>query len=101
MYEERDCPDHIFFGSFDSDYCLLLSLSIYLEVWLGDNVVNTNKLFLFGDNNNNAGDEKAVEKIKNSYSSVLRKYFVFVWLSKVLYWALTVLGNLLPLGQGQ
>jgi hypothetical protein len=83
VYEERDCPDQIFFGSFDSQYCLLLSLSIYLEVWLGDNIANTNKFFLFGDDDEN--DIRAVDRIKNNYSATLRKYFVeFVRLSREL-----------------
>lgn len=86
VYEERDCPDQIFFGSFDSQYCLLLSMSIYLEVWLGDNTVNTNKRFLFAASNNDpADDDKTVERLKTNYSKVLRKYFVeFVRLSKEL-----------------
>jgi hypothetical protein len=86
VYEERDCPDQIFFGSFDSQYCLLLSMSIYLEIWLGDNTVNTNKRFLFGDGNDNAADDvRTVTRIKYNYSNVLRKYFVdFVRLSKEL-----------------
>ena len=85
VYEERDCPDQIFFGAFDSQYCLLLALSIYLEVWLGNNVANTNKRFLFGECNNDEDDAKAVELIKNKYSAMLRKYFTnFVKLAKEL-----------------
>lgn len=83
VYEERDCPDQIFFGSFDSQYCLLLSLSIYLETWLGDTTSNTNKEYLFGDDSTD--DIRSVERIKANYSTTLRKYFtVFVRLSKEL-----------------
>ena len=83
VYEERDCPDQIFFGSFDSQYCLLLSLSIYLEHWLGDCVDNSTKEFLFGDDRTE--DVRAVDRIKANYSNTLRKYFVvFVRLSREL-----------------
>ena len=85
VFEERDCPDQIFFGSFDSQYCLLLSMSMCLEICLGDNTVNTNKRFLFGDSHPDADDDKTVNRIKYNYSKVLRKYFVeFVRLSKEL-----------------
>ena len=50
----------------------------------GDNVVNTNKRFLFGDSNNNSDDARTVDRIKYNYSQVLRRYFKFVNLSKVL-----------------
>jgi hypothetical protein len=55
VLEERDCRDQIFFGSFDVQYCLLLSLSIYLELWFSDNVVNTGRDLLFGDENSADG----------------------------------------------
>jgi hypothetical protein len=72
-----------FFGSFDPQYCLLLSLSLYLEIWLGNNVANTNKCFLFGDDNEN--DVRAVDRIKTNYSATLRRYFVeFVRMSREL-----------------
>ena len=83
VYEERDCPDQIFFGSFDTNYCLFISLSLYLEIWLGDHKANNNKYFLFGDDNEH--DNRAVERIKTNYSATLRKYFVdFVRLSREL-----------------
>jgi hypothetical protein len=31
--EERDCPKQILLGSMDHQYCMLLSLSLYLEQW--------------------------------------------------------------------
>jgi hypothetical protein len=83
VLEERNCPDQIFFGSFDPQYCLLLSLSMYLEVWFGDNELNHQKEFLFADDN--SADPKAVDRIKANYSTTLRKYFVvFVRLSSEL-----------------
>lgn len=81
VLEERNCPDQVFFGSFDPQYCLLLSLSMYLEVWFGDSVVNHHKEFLFADDD--ASDPRAIDRIKAKYSATLRKYFVeFVRLSK-------------------
>lgn len=83
VLEERNCPDQIFFGAFDPQYCLLLSLSIYLEIWLSDTVTNLHKDFLFGDDDKD--DEKAVDRMKANYSHTLRKYFVsFVRLSNEL-----------------
>jgi hypothetical protein len=74
VLEERNCPDQIFFGSFDPQYCLLLSLSIYLEVWFCDTNRHQQKAFLFADDD--PEDPKAVERIKANYSTTLRKYFV-------------------------
>ena len=34
VFEERCCPDQILLGSNDTDFCILLSLSIYLESWM-------------------------------------------------------------------
>jgi hypothetical protein len=31
VMEERDCPDQILLGSNDTDFCVLLALSCYLE----------------------------------------------------------------------
>ena len=69
VLEERDCPDQIFLGSYDPDYCLLLSLSVYLELYVTS---NTNPIYLFGE-----GDEgeQTVNRIKNSFSRSLCKFF--------------------------
>ena len=34
--EERDCPYQIILGSFNSKFCVLLSLSLFLEKWIQD-----------------------------------------------------------------
>lgn len=69
VLEERNCPEQIFLGSYDPDYCLLLSLSIYLEIYVSS---DTNSLYLFGE-----GEEgnKTVNKIKNNFSTGIRKFF--------------------------
>lgn len=79
----KGLPRSVFFVSYDTQYCLLLSLIIYLEVWLGNNIANTKKFFLFSDDDEN--DTKAVDRIKSNYSTTLWKYFVeFVCLSREL-----------------
>jgi hypothetical protein len=47
VLEERDAPDQILLGAMDRQYCILLALGIYLEVWLetGQGVGNA---YLFG-----------------------------------------------------
>jgi hypothetical protein len=69
--EERDCPEQIFLGSYDHEYCLLLALSIYLEIYLAN--AGTNSVYLFGE-----GEEcdRTVNRIKSSFSNSLRKFFV-------------------------
>jgi hypothetical protein len=34
VMDERACPDQIFMGSSDPDFCLLLQLFVYLEDWM-------------------------------------------------------------------
>jgi hypothetical protein len=71
VMEERDCPEQIFLGSYDHDYCLLLSLSIYLETYLSN--VGTNSVYLFGEG---IESDATVNRIKSTFSSSLRKFFV-------------------------
>lgn len=70
VLEERDCPEQIFLGSNDHDYCLLLALSLYLEIYV---TTNTNSVYLFGEGDES---EKTVNKIRNTYSNSIRKFFV-------------------------
>lgn len=69
VLEERDCPDQIFMGSYDHDYCLLLALSVYLEIYTTS---NPNSVYLFGEGEENA---QTVNRIKNTFSSAIRKFF--------------------------
>ena len=48
VLEERDAPDQIILGAFNSFFCCLLGLAIYLEVWKELGLGNMNK-FLLGD----------------------------------------------------
>lgn len=48
VLEERDAPDQIILGSFNSFFCCLLGLAIYLEIWKESGQGDTNK-YLFGD----------------------------------------------------
>jgi hypothetical protein len=70
VLEERDCPEQIFLGSYDHDYCLLLSLSMYLELYL---FFNPNCVYLFGEGEES---DRTVNKIKNNFSSCIRKFFL-------------------------
>lgn len=69
--DERDCPDQIFLGSYDSDYCILLALAVYLEAWFSSGSTSTETVLLFGDGDN----ELIVERIKANFSAALRRYF--------------------------
>lgn len=73
VLEERDCPEQIFLGSYDHDYCILLSLSLYLEIYCTS---HTNSVYLFGE-----GDEceRTVNRIKNSFSNSIRRFFFAVF----------------------
>jgi hypothetical protein len=48
VLEERDAPDQIIFGAFNSNFCCLLGLAIFLETWKEYGLGDTNP-FLFGD----------------------------------------------------
>ena len=67
VFEERDAPDQILLGAMDTDFCILLALSIYLEHWMavGDGI---HSRFLFSDSN----DDTASKCIKDSYRNVLK-----------------------------
>jgi hypothetical protein len=48
VMEERDAPDQILLGAMDTDYCILLALGIYLEVWTESQAGADNR-YIFGD----------------------------------------------------
>jgi hypothetical protein len=68
VLEERDCPDQILLGSMDHQYCMLLSLSLYLEQWFS-NGNGLNLVFLFSEDND---EELGPIRTKNRYSFFLR-----------------------------
>jgi hypothetical protein len=70
VLEERDCPDQILLGSMDTDYCLLLSLSMYLEIWFSINKKGREAIFLFSDD---IDTDKASLCTKQTYSRILQK----------------------------
>lgn len=67
VLEERNCPQQIILGSMNDQYCLLLSLGIYLETWLGH---NTNHTFLFSDD---FDEVRAAARLKTNYGRKLKK----------------------------
>jgi hypothetical protein len=46
VMDERKCPDQIFLGAMDPDFCILLALAIYLEEWLSGNGKDCEYLFI-------------------------------------------------------
>ena len=71
VYEERDCPDQIILGSHDPDFCILLSLGLYLESWFSAGNGSRCTL-LFADS---PGSSKAiVERLKERYRNHLTDY---------------------------
>ena len=71
VLEERDCPDQILFGSWDVDYCILLALGLYLELWISNGTGRLGEL-LFSDEMDLHGRQHVI-KLKNRYQSVLMK----------------------------
>ena len=65
VQEERDAPDQILLGAMDRQYCILLGLGIFLEIWCEAEVGLANP-YLFG----NTGDPKTT---KSYVRSVLKK----------------------------
>jgi hypothetical protein len=47
VLEERDCPEQILLGSMEHQYCMLLSLSLYLEQWFSSGN-GANSIFFTG-----------------------------------------------------
>ena len=66
VQEERDCPNQIFLGADDPDFCLLLALGFYLELWLIDGVGSRAQL-LFSDEVVEAGNRSNVGRLKERY----------------------------------
>ena len=73
VMEERDCPAQILLGCNNVDYFILLSLAVYLEVWL---IVGNGKssTLMFSDENDINGDRKNVDRLKKRYSSRLTQF---------------------------
>jgi hypothetical protein len=68
VMDERCCPDQIFLGSFDTNFCLLVGLAIYLEAWMSNGGLQS--VLLFSDSN--IINKAAINKIKNNYSNNLQ-----------------------------
>jgi hypothetical protein len=66
VMEERECPDQILVGAADTDFCVILALSCYLESRL---TAHQQGRFLFGDRDN---DEEP-DRINSRYCGALRK----------------------------
>ena len=73
IHEERQCPDQILLGSMDIDFCVLLGLSIYLEVWIKrGHAAAGEKAFLFTDNSNEMSGPRSANK---RYREILKSIF--------------------------
>lgn len=79
VLEERDCPNQIILGSMDSTYCLLLSLSIYLETWMRG--AGQNSVFLFSDD---VDERNAPKKPKILIHLIFDKTFLQIMSSIIL-----------------
>jgi hypothetical protein len=65
VHEERDAPEQILLGAQDWRYCILLSLAVFLEVWIGNGQGMLGTLVF------NAGNDDP-RQTKNDVSSILR-----------------------------
>ena len=73
VLEERNCPDQILFGSYDVDYCLLLSLGLYLETWMTAGPGRDCQL-LFSDDVDNGTGRTNVHRLKQRYHNLLNNH---------------------------
>ena len=62
FFEERCCPEQILLGSNDTKFCILLSLSIYLESWMSVGSGQHSR-YIFSDN----VAEEACNRVKVKY----------------------------------
>lgn len=69
VLEERNCPNQILLGSYDSTFCLLLALSIYLEYWFSVSCAGRQSIFLFSDD---VDMKRTPNRVKDSYIRALR-----------------------------
>lgn len=69
VLEERNCPNQILLGSNDSNYCLLLSLSIYLEYWFSVSRTGIDSVFLFSDD---IDMNRTPNRVKDLYNKALK-----------------------------
>jgi hypothetical protein len=67
VLDERNCPDHIFLGSMDTDFCLLVAIAVYLEEWMENDGLQCSRLFSHSHDNN----KTAINKIKTNYGNNL------------------------------
>lgn len=66
LHDERSVPDQIMLGAMDKDYCILLGLAIYLEIWLERNMGMTND-YLFGHLTSAEGNRKFVSSVLKTF----------------------------------
>ena len=72
VVDERRCPNQIFLGSMDTDFCILLSLSLYLEEWMRNGNGKSCQYLFSSDEATNA---KVVERVKTTYRANLLTIF--------------------------
>ena len=70
VLEERECPPQILLGAMDPDWCVLLSLGLYLEAWCREGN-GRHSHFLYCDGETEADGNK----LKARYSKKLKKVF--------------------------
>ena len=77
VQEERDCPQQILMGAMNVDYCVVVSLAIYLEKWLSDSGGTTSQ-WLFGEGHTDPSSttkqqDKEADRCKNQYSKAMKR----------------------------
>ena len=69
VLEEHYAPDQILLGAMDTNFCILLALSIYLEAWMEHNGIHSH--FIFSD----AVDDGMPTRVKDNGHSILKNVF--------------------------
>ena len=77
VMEERDCPQQIIMGSMNPRYCVLVSLSLFLEKWIKDGEGATSQwLFANGmtdESSDQVEQDKEAKKCKSAYTRAMTK----------------------------
>ena len=70
VLEECDAPDQNLLGAMDTNFCILLALSIYLEAWM-EHGNGVHSHFMFSD----AMDDGMPTRVKDNVHGILKNVF--------------------------
>ena len=70
LVEEHDSPDQTLLGAMDTNFCILLALSIYLEAWM-EHHNGIHSHFIFSD----AMDDGTPTRVKDNVHGILKNVF--------------------------